>query len=166
MLDLLCGDFWCIWRRRNQRICNQNTPPLQVNWDTISLWLQEYQSYRSNVGDLSPPQQLIQRDSVQSKWTPLAAGKLKLNIDASVIPKLYFVGIGGVIRDHLGVVHRALANKVAGCFSPEVAELLAIREGFNMANQLQICVDEVVGDATSSVALEQEPQPGSYLGDM
>ncbi|GMN28758.1 hypothetical protein TIFTF001_041220 [Ficus carica] len=44
-----------------------------------------------------------------------------------------FVGIGAVIRDAAGTVISCLSKRVAGLFSPHVAECIALREGLEMA---------------------------------
>ncbi|PON97455.1 hypothetical protein TorRG33x02_066570 [Trema orientale] len=58
----------------------------------------------------------------------------KLNTDVVVRSSERFVGIGEVICDHLECVVACWALKLPGFFSPEIGELLAIREG------LRICL--------------------------
>ncbi|KAK9084711.1 hypothetical protein Sjap_025122 [Stephania japonica] len=83
------------------------------------------------------------------------------------VPDLSYIGVGGVIRDHFGVVvHGAFSHKIQGNFTVEVAELLAIREGLLLANQAQLCVIEVEGDAKASIDLIRQVDTECYLGEL
>ncbi|GMN66206.1 hypothetical protein TIFTF001_035268 [Ficus carica] len=62
-----------------------------------------------------------------------SASSLKLNVDASAVPGLDFVGLGAVMRDDSGFVMGAMAKKVHGIYSPHLAECLAIRYGLQFA---------------------------------
>ncbi|EXB80285.1 hypothetical protein L484_025141 [Morus notabilis] len=53
-----------------------------------------------------------------------AAGWL-LNVDASVLPQLDFVGVGGLVHDSSGFVLGAFAKKLDGKFSVIAAKCLA-----------------------------------------
>ena len=47
---------------------------------------------------------LVSHSVAQSRgWLALPVGGLKLNVDAAVKLGLDFVGVGGVIKDHLGM---------------------------------------------------------------
>ena len=56
-------------------------------------------------------------------------GCFKLNVDATVKTGFEFVGIGAVIRNAAGTVISCLSKRVAGLFSPHVAECIALRKG-------------------------------------
>ena len=53
----------------------------------------------------------------------------KINVDAFIYPGYWGIGVVGVIRDHLGIVHRALLKQYSGENPIEVVELLAIWDG-------------------------------------
>ena len=53
-----------------------------------------------------------------------------LNVDAATFKDPSRIGIGGVIRDHLGDFKMAFCKKMHRVEDPELAEILAIRCGF------------------------------------
>ncbi|GMN44999.1 hypothetical protein TIFTF001_014195 [Ficus carica] len=64
---------------------------------------------------------------------------------------LDFAGIGAVIRDAASVVISCLSKRVAGLFSPHVAECIAMREGLEMATACGIVGESVESDAANIV---------------
>ena len=69
--------------------------------------------------------------SGSSKWEAPTEGRLKANVDAGWAPLSKKVGLGIIIRDHLG---QPLLNEwkfVPSCASAEEAEVLAYLEGLN-----------------------------------
>ncbi|KAK9125687.1 hypothetical protein Scep_014533 [Stephania cephalantha] len=93
----------------------------------------------------------MQSRPIQS-WLPPSRGMMKLNVDAPIDSHKDFVGVGGVFRDHEGVVHKAFATKLEGFFSPKIAEFLAIKEGVRFAVANNIHVKKIESDASTVVA--------------
>ena len=69
------------------------------------------------------------------KWTPPPDGWLMLNVDAATFKDPSRIGIGGVIRDHLGDFKMAFCKKMHRVEDPELAEILAIRCGVLFAKE-------------------------------
>ncbi|KAK1549426.1 hypothetical protein Q3G72_001947 [Acer saccharum] len=63
-----------------------------------------------------------------------------------------FCGVGAVIRDDKGWVVAALSKSLPGSFSPEVGELLALREGLLLAQRLKLKISCVELDASNVVS--------------
>ncbi|GMN62854.1 hypothetical protein TIFTF001_031923 [Ficus carica] len=73
-----------------------------------------------------------------------------------------FVGVGAVIRDHLGVVAAACAIRNEGSFSPYIAECLTLREELLLAKNLGLQTEAVETDV---VRLAHEVQNLLSLSD-
>ncbi|PON57943.1 hypothetical protein PanWU01x14_170330 [Parasponia andersonii] len=65
-------------------------------------------------------------------WVCPSPLRFNLNTNVAVHSSERFVGVGGVICDHLGCVVACWALKLPGLFSPKIGELLAIREGLRI----------------------------------
>ncbi|KAK3187738.1 hypothetical protein Dsin_027299 [Dipteronia sinensis] len=63
-----------------------------------------------------------------------------------------FCGVGAVIRDDKGWVVAALSKHVLGNLSPEAGELVVLREGLILANQLKLKISCVELDACNVVS--------------
>ncbi|KAK9110351.1 hypothetical protein Sjap_018411 [Stephania japonica] len=62
------------------------------------------------------------------------SGCLKFNTDASVVNGSDFFSVGGVVRDHQGMVVGAFTRRIPGQVEPKVAEAVAVREGVVFAH--------------------------------
>ncbi|KAK9155453.1 hypothetical protein Sjap_002933 [Stephania japonica] len=98
------------------------------------------------------------------KWIPIEFGCLKLNVDASVTPYSSRVGLGGIIRNHEGSFYGDFTMCMEGTFSPEVVELLAIREGLNAVAQAHLQIDIVKKDAATKVMCLKNSQFNCFVG--
>ncbi|KAK2637969.1 hypothetical protein Ddye_025764 [Dipteronia dyeriana] len=63
------------------------------------------------------------------KWTLPPAGSFKVNTDAAILADHQLVGVGLIIRDSNGKVSTSFAQKFTVCFSPAMAEAVAILQG-------------------------------------
>lgn len=59
-------------------------------------------------------------------WITLPPSLFKLNSDVAIRRETLMVGLGAVIRDDKGRVIMALSKPLAGNFSAEISELLAL----------------------------------------
>ncbi|KAK2652707.1 hypothetical protein Ddye_012563 [Dipteronia dyeriana] len=69
---------------------------------------------------------------IESKWTPHVDGCWKINIDAASYYGECLIGLG-VIRDRFSKVTTVTAQKMDAMFSPLMAEVLAVKNGFQLA---------------------------------
>ncbi|KAL5778566.1 hypothetical protein ACOSQ2_009303 [Xanthoceras sorbifolium] len=77
--------------------------------------------------------------SINPKWQAPPSHELKLNVDvAFALEGRNSVGVGAVVRDHLGHVRAAFPLPRTGAFKPDVGELFAAREALLCASWLQI----------------------------
>ncbi|KAK1582859.1 hypothetical protein Q3G72_018956 [Acer saccharum] len=139
-LESWCMVAWGIWSYRNYFIHNNIVKPPLVLLDWVFDLLKEFHS-SSNISC----NRIIstgQADAAMA-WIPPPSGTLKLNSDAVVKDGSPHIGLGAVIHDSTGKVIAALA----GNFSTEIGEFLAIREGLCLAKRFQLKVSWGEGDA-------------------
>ncbi|KAL6205568.1 hypothetical protein ACLB2K_022826 [Fragaria x ananassa] len=102
------------------------------------------------------------RDSMQSHlssggstigmaWQPPSPGMLSLNTDASVINNGVNIGVGVVVRNHLGDLVLAGGERVQGRFRPSVAELLALCKGLEYVVEHNWLLEKVECDCLEAV---------------
>jgi hypothetical protein len=109
---LFVAAFWCIWKRRNQKICEdielRPSVSLELVRDIIYQWKTAQASHQrrqtsavilphvaatSNV----PGEERSISDSastVQVMWTPPVQGMLKCNVDATIFKEQNYFGAG------------------------------------------------------------------------
>ncbi|KMT14541.1 hypothetical protein BVRB_4g073110 [Beta vulgaris subsp. vulgaris] len=104
----------------------------------------------------SPSKEEGNGSKVVLRWKPPHQGFLKLNTDGAWKADWENAGIGGVFRDAVGNWELGFAKRVdAG--SPEAAELMAIREGLQVAWDCNYHKLEVECDAKGVVQLLAKP---------
>lgn len=141
---------WKMWNERNHLVHEGSYHGAKRVIKDASLLLSEIQTMkRVFEGGSSAP-------SV-SPWLPPPVGRSKLNVDAVAIPGVPSVAVGAVVRNHSGVVIAALSRRLEGGFSAAVAELLAIREGLQLAAFQGIIIEVVESDARTVVSLLNKP---------
>ncbi|XP_004301878.1 PREDICTED: uncharacterized protein LOC101307802 [Fragaria vesca subsp. vesca] len=84
-------------------------------------------------------------------WQPPSPGMLSLNTDASVINNGVYIGVGVVVRNHLGDLVLAGGERVQGRFWPSVAELLAICKGLEYVVEHNWLLEKVECDCLEAV---------------
>ncbi|PON69123.1 Ribonuclease H-like domain containing protein [Parasponia andersonii] len=80
-----------------------------------------------------------------------------MNSDAFVRKGTDFIGVGVVFRDHIGTVLAACSKRIPGCFSVDIAELLAIRGGLLLAKDCGMKVSIVESDSQNSCLNSSDP---------
>ncbi|KAL5816148.1 hypothetical protein ACOSQ3_024526 [Xanthoceras sorbifolium] len=71
-------------------------------------------------------------------WQPPGDSFLKLNSDAATSVKSNKVGLGVVVRNHLGQVLLSAASSLSSCFSPLLHEALALKRGLELARDASL----------------------------
>ncbi|KAK2662592.1 hypothetical protein Ddye_001166 [Dipteronia dyeriana] len=106
---------------------------------------------------------------IKESWQSPPHGSLKLNIDAAVIQGRDEFGVGAVIRNANKDVVLALSKLMRGCFSVEVCEVVALREGLWLAKQHGLKVDwvevDTVNVATSIQGFKPSRSNASFVFD-
>ena len=72
------------------------------------------------------------------RWSPLPDVCFKENFDASLFNGTNSVGIGVVVKDHLGCVISTLSQQVNSIHSVDIAEALAARQAVVLARELSL----------------------------
>ena len=85
-----------------------------------------------------------------------------MNSDATIVEGQGFVGIDVVFHDHNGVVLSTFSRRLSGYFSVGIAEMLAMREGLQLAANWNIHVDKVECDALQIVQSLSSSSPLVY----
>ncbi|KAK2656165.1 hypothetical protein Ddye_009217 [Dipteronia dyeriana] len=62
-------------------------------------------------------------------WSKLVKGVFKINVNAAINDDAHMVGVGDVVRESSSRVAASMAVTIATCFSPVVAEVVAILKG-------------------------------------
>ncbi|KAK9100849.1 hypothetical protein Scep_024279 [Stephania cephalantha] len=166
-LDLICSAMWLIWHRLNQILFSAPNSRATPNWNQIFEWLTEYHDQgkvfqgRAAPSATSPP-----------KWQPTSTNLPKLNVDASVLSGCTYVTVGGVLRDHQGIVYGAFDQKIQGNLSPVAAEAeaeaeaVAVREGLLFSQRSGWKIDIIESDASTVIEAINKCQLTSPIGPL
>ncbi|KAL5851651.1 hypothetical protein ACOSQ3_006769 [Xanthoceras sorbifolium] len=109
-----------------------------------AVFLEEFRAARAG-GERSLSQPSVGR------WCLPAEGLFKVNSDAYVRVHDRVVGLGFVVRDHLGAVIATGTNRLDASLSPQFAETLAIKLGVEVAIESGLCPVLLEFDASSFV---------------
>ncbi|KAL6225182.1 hypothetical protein ACLB2K_004033 [Fragaria x ananassa] len=88
---------------------------------------------------------------IDMAWQPPSPGMLSLNTDASVINNGVNIGVGVVVRNHLGDLVLAGGERVQGRFRPSVAEFLALCKGLEYVVEHNWLLEKVECDCLEAV---------------
>jgi hypothetical protein len=122
---------WHIWDNRNN-VRNGETLPHPYR---VSGKIKAYIDFilLNNFSSSSSTRRENQT-SVQ-KWSPPPEGFVLVNVDAAVFSQSQRMGVGIVIRNHLGLVHAARRSYVEQVVNSDLAEAIAMRCALNFAEQ-------------------------------
>jgi ribonuclease HI len=93
------------------------------------------------------------RDSSFSvpRWTPPPKGSVYINTDAAIFSTSRQMGVGVVIRNHLGECLAACSELIYEVTAPELAEALAVRRAVSLAGDEGFGKLQVVSDCLSVI---------------
>lgn len=116
---------WGIWSNRNEI----GTGGSRKSASSIARWtldsLEEFQVANHSVQTIIPESEI--------HWSLPHPPGFKVNVDGAIFENLSAVGIGVVVRDHLGSVRAALSMKIQGLLGPLETEAKAMEEGLRFA---------------------------------
>uniref|UniRef100_A0A803P924 Reverse transcriptase domain-containing protein n=1 Tax=Cannabis sativa TaxID=3483 RepID=A0A803P924_CANSA len=122
---MLC---WAIWAARNDLIWKHQVRTMKdvVSFATTSLdqWLKV--QGKGNIPLLSP----LKDGDVSELWVKSVSG-IKLNVDAAIFEHSSKHGFGCVVRNTVGELVAAFAGLKFGRVSPELAEIMGVREALS-----------------------------------
>ncbi|KAK2649623.1 hypothetical protein Ddye_017112 [Dipteronia dyeriana] len=130
-VELLCIVWWRIWFMRNRGMHSISGHCLDevVSW--ASSYLEDFKSAR--LVDTSCLVSSSCSNELVTKWTLSPVDTFKVNVDAAIQADKQLVGVGLIVRQSNGLVLVASAQCFTACFSPLVAEAVAILRGLQCA---------------------------------
>ncbi|KAK3204777.1 hypothetical protein Dsin_018823 [Dipteronia sinensis] len=147
-LESVCMILRGLWQARNDAVYkNRKCLPEANLVEGVLGFLKDFQSSCCAL----QARHVAVKPSIS--WSPPQAGMLKLNSDASVRQGSHRCRVGAVIRDDKGWVVAAVSKSLDGNFSPEIGELVALREGLLLARGLKLKISCVELDACNVVAM-------------
>lgn len=119
---------WLLWGERNARIFEPQNCLADGLVTKAQVLIAEWREL--DIVDVERPLLATQRT-----WQPPMIGEIKVNVDAAVDMAARRYGVGVVTRNAAGVAVFASAVSFPGVVSAEMAELVAIRVGFQQMIQ-------------------------------
>ncbi|ONK59995.1 uncharacterized protein A4U43_C08F13100 [Asparagus officinalis] len=121
---LIAMTCWTIWNNRNETVWQARSfivsKALWIAFNLLEQWRKE---------NVVPPLATGETEIVDnSKWSQPAAGKFKLNVDATVFRNQRKCELGLIIRDDRGSFVAARATQVHGIVDPALVEALGVME--------------------------------------
>ena len=86
----------------------------------------------------------------QRKWLPLEQGEFKANFDGAMFNKSDKVGVEVVIKDSMGQIIAAMAEKIRKPHSVECLEMFAARRAVTFASKIGLQQFHFKGDSEIS----------------
>ncbi|KAK2641436.1 hypothetical protein Ddye_023199 [Dipteronia dyeriana] len=87
----------------------------------------------------------------EARWRPSTKLMYKINTNASIQAQSNCMGVGIVIRDRSGWVMGSSAQRIQACFTPQIAEAIAILRGIEFARDMGLLPVVVESDALGVV---------------
>ena len=143
MLELIITISWCIWYNKNKTRLGY---PWQSSHDIIM-------KARSMLYDfhLAHFQYCQPSATEEVRWTPPVSLCYKVNMDATVLKSTKSVGIGVIVRDHMGDVLAALSTQLLLPLVPLEAEAKAMDVAISFTKV--IVLQEVTFESDCSVLI-------------
>jgi ribonuclease HI len=158
---ILAVAVWHIWENRNNVRNGENlSHPSRVVGKIkayVDFILQH--SFRLTVPNRRENQASI------PKWSPPPAGSVMINLDAAIFPQSNRMGVGVVIRNHLGQVLAASRRFVDHVNNPELAEAIAMRHALIFAEEMGFQKIIVASDCANLISkVKNQEHDRSYIG--
>lgn len=143
--------LWGIWSARNQKVWESKTITAQTAIEWSKKIVTEWQEARQRrLGRLKSGVQGGSRGLV--RWKAPEEGKLKVNVDASVVPGASSFSAGMVLRDHHGSFLKARNIGSAGEVPVFEAEAWGVLQALRWIQSLPVSEVEVECDSLLTVS--------------
>jgi ribonuclease HI len=150
---------WAIWHARWKAIHEDLfQSPLSTHHFVESFLRDLQQSSKSNTVDKQAPG----RSPSHPRWVKPPSGVTKLNVDAGLAKTRRAGAVAAIARSDEGVFLGASAVVFHAITDPETLEAMAVREGLNLALDLNLSKIRVASDCSSVVVALQEVNLGKY----
>ena len=120
LIKLVVTIAWSAWFNRNKTRLGEARQTLQEILRRARSILHDFQ-----LAHLRPTQL---KEAMDGHWVPPVFSWYKVNVDAAVFSQLGMIGVGVIIRDHLGSVVAALSKRLSLPLDPLEAEAKAMDE--------------------------------------
>ncbi|XP_062007030.1 uncharacterized protein LOC133724342 [Rosa rugosa] len=138
--------IWALWKNRNSKLWSNTAQSAQAIMLSSFTWHGNYLS----------AQKVQLQDSVvkpNKHWAPPSQNRVKINVDGAFLPSQNIGGMGGVIRREDGSFVACFAKPVNFSSSPKQVELLAIKFGIDLLQQLNL--QYVLVESDCQVAIKE-----------
>jgi ribonuclease HI len=145
---MLCMMLWRIWFVRNELYHGKVPPPIAISKRFLESYCSSLLEIKQHPhADVVRGKHVVQQPTrmrseanhlrrvVPARWEKPQMGWMKLNVDGSYDSNSSKGGIGVVLRDSVGTVIFSACGFLERCSSPLESELLACKEGINLALQ-------------------------------
>lgn len=95
---------------------------------------------------------------MKTKWTALLAPWVKVNWDADIYTKNQKMGLGVVVRDHMGVFLAGLSTSAGFAFQPIIVEFLALWRAMELCHELGFDKVQLDGDVKTLINAINNPE--------
>lgn len=168
--------LWRIWFIRNELNHGKIPPPIDVSKRFLESYCSSLLEVRQfPLVDVVKGKHVVQsglrncvaarpeKRSDPCRWERPQPGWMKLNVDGSFDSSSSTGGIGAVLRDRLGTIIFSACGFIERCCNPLEAELLACKEGINLALQWTLLPIIVESDCLVAVDMIQSKKEWSQL---
>lgn len=137
---------WYLWTSRNG---TRNGDPMRSPQSVATQAL----AYAEMIElHLFKPEASTRRDTSSApRWSPPPEGSVFINTDAAIFSSSRQMGVGVVIRNHLGEFVAACSELLNEVTAPEIAEALAVRCALSLADDEGFGKVQVVSDCLSVI---------------
>ncbi|XP_074327095.1 uncharacterized protein LOC141665037 [Apium graveolens] len=154
---------WFLWKNRNDIVWKQRGIGVSEVVHTALSFLNQWKAVQDKNFDsfLS----FLTPEDGQEQWCPPQLNSVKVNVDAALFedPNRYSYVV--VIRDHSGHLVHAMSKCLLGKISPELAEVLGIREALSWLKDTNTANGIVESDCLQVIQLIRSSFSSfSYLG--
>ncbi|XP_059445373.1 uncharacterized protein LOC132177154 [Corylus avellana] len=133
-IELCVQIAWGIWSRRNSVLHGGLfTHPVQVV-HTAERRLQEYKTAQAKEGGTY----IDVEEKREIKWQSPSVGIFKANWDVALNNTSKCMGIGVLVRDHLGKINAALCKTVEAYLEPVIAEAMGALRAIELCREMWI----------------------------
>jgi hypothetical protein len=130
-LTLLAVAFWFLWETRNGVRNGDNMKHPRALAEQIKAYTDMIELHLRKPASSNRCESSISED----KWTPPPADKVLVNVDAALFSSTKRMGVGVVIRNHIGECLAACSELIQDVTTPELAEALAIRRALALTRE-------------------------------
>uniref|UniRef100_A0A803QSB3 RNase H type-1 domain-containing protein n=1 Tax=Cannabis sativa TaxID=3483 RepID=A0A803QSB3_CANSA len=153
--------LWRIWTARNDQLWNNKSTTVLEVIQSARTNLGTWQNAQSNG---SFPLLNVNFGNGKEHWTKPISTKLKINVDGAIFESENRFGFG-FIRDSTGKFVQAVSGSRLGVVSPEIAEVVGMKEVLSWIKTMQVTDVEVETDSLVTVqAINGSVQIPSQFG--